>query len=112
MPKPAKTVCNCAVHRRDQSTSSLSTSESIETLVCVADERQARSVLVISGLCSLCPVSSAVVVLVDLVNGEVLCVHVRLQLRLERRTDASQTIPRNAAEERVLFDLAGTANAA
>jgi hypothetical protein len=50
--------------------------------------------------------------LVNLVDREVLRVDVGLQLGLERCTDASQTIPRNAAEEWVLLDLAGTADAA
>lgn len=93
MPKPAKTICNCAVYRRNQSTSTLCTSESIETLVRVANEGKAGRVLVLSGLRSLCPVGSAVVVLVNLIDGEVLCVNIRLQLGLERCTDASQAIP-------------------
>lgn len=112
MPKPAKTICNCAVYRRNQLTSTLRTSESIETLVCVTDERQAGGVLVVSGLRGLCPVSGAVVVLVNLVDGEVLCIHVRLQLGLEGRTNTSQTIPRDTTEEWVLPDLAGTTDAA
>src|SRR5690242_20129209 len=112
MPKPAKTICNCAVCCRNQSTSTLRTSESIETLVCVTDERQAGGVFVVSRLRSLCSVGGAVIVLVDLVDGEVLCVHVRLQLGLEWRTDASQTIPRDTTEERMLLDLAGTSDTA
>lgn len=111
MPKPAKTICNCAVYRRNQSTSTLCTSESIETLVCVANKRKAGSVLVLSRLRSLCPIGSAVVVLVNLVNREVLCVNIRLQLGLERCTDASQAIPRDATEEGMLLDLARSANA-
>jgi hypothetical protein len=112
MPKLAKMVCNSAVYRRNQSTSALCTSESIEALVCVTDEGQAGGVLVLSRLRSLCPVSSAVVVLVNLVNREVLCINVRLQFGLERCTDASQTIPRDTTEERMLLDFAGTTDAA
>jgi hypothetical protein len=89
----------------------LSTPESIETLVCVSDEGKAGGVLVLSGLRGLCPVRSAVVVLVDLVNREVLRVDVRLQLGLERRTDAAKAIPGYATEERMLLDLTGTTNA-
>ena len=112
MPKPAKTTYHCAVYRHNQSTSTLCTSESIETLVCVANEGKASGVLVLSRLRSLCPVSSAVVVLVNLINREVLRVNVRLQLGLERCPDASQAIPRDAAEEGMLLDLARSANAA
>ena len=93
MPKHAKTICNGAVYCRNLSTSTLCTSESIEALVSVADKGQAGGVLVLSRLCSLCPVSSAVVVLVDLVDREVLRVNIGLQLRLERCADTSQTIP-------------------
>lgn len=110
MPKPAKTICNCAVYRRNQSTSTLCTSESIETLVRVADEWEAGGVLVLSRLGGLCPVGSAVVILVDLINGEVLCVDIGLQLRLEWCADASQAIPRDATEEGMLLDLARSAN--
>ena len=110
--KACKLICNCAVYRHNQSTSTLCTSESIESLVCVADERKAGSIFVLSRLRSLCPVSGAVVVLVNFVNGEVLRINVRLQLRLERCTDASETIPRDTTEERMLLDLAGTADAA
>jgi hypothetical protein len=85
--------------------------ESIETLVRVSDEGQAGGILVVSGLCSLCSVRSAVVVLVNLVNGEVLRIDIGLQLGLEWRTDAAQTIPRYTTEEGVLSDLAGTADA-
>lgn len=102
-------LCTC---RRNQSASTLRTPKSVETLVCVADEGKAGGILVVSRLRSLCPVSSAVVVLVDLINGEVLSVNVGLQLRLEWCTNASQTIPRDAAEERMLLDLAGSPNAA
>jgi hypothetical protein len=89
----------------------LSTPESIETLVCVSDEGKAGRVLVLSGLRGLCPVRSAVVVLVDLVNREVLRIDVGLQLGLERRTNAAKTIPGYATEERMLLDLTGTTNA-
>jgi hypothetical protein len=89
----------------------LSTPESIETLVCVSDEGEAGRVLVLSGLRGLCPVRSAVVVLVDLVNREVLRIDVGLQLGLERRTDAAKAIPGYATEERMLLDLTGTTNA-
>jgi hypothetical protein len=100
------------VYRRNQWTSTLCTSESIETLVCVANEGKAGGVFVLSRLRSLCPVGGAVVVLVDLINREVLCVNVRLQLRLERCTDASQAIPRDTAEEGMLLDFARSTNAA
>lgn len=103
------------MHRRNQSTSTLRTlrtTESVEALVSVADERQTGGVLILSRLCSLCPVGSAVVVLVNLVNGEVLCVDVGLKLRLKWCANASETIPRDTAEERMLLDLAGTADAA
>lgn len=112
MPKPAKTTCNCAVYRRNQSTSTLCTSESIETLVCVANEGKAGGVLVLPRLGGLCSVGSAVVVLVNLINREVLRINVRLQLGLERCTDASQAIPGDTAEEGMLLDLARSANAA
>lgn len=50
--------------------------------------------------------------LVDFFDGKVLSVNVGLELRLKRSTDAPQTIPLHAAEEGVLFDLVGSANAA
>jgi hypothetical protein len=89
----------------------LSTAESIETLIRVSDEWQAGGVLIFPGLRGLCAVRSAVVVLVDLVNREVLRIDVGLQLGLEGRTDATQAVPRYATEEGVLLDLAGTTNA-
>jgi hypothetical protein len=60
----------------------------------------------------LCSVGSAVVVLVNLVDGEVLGVNVGLELGLERCADASQTIPRDTAEKWMLPDLAGTTDVA
>jgi hypothetical protein len=60
----------------------------------------------------LCPIGSAVVVLIDLIDGEVLCINVGLELGLKRCADASQTIPRDTAEKRMLPDLAGTTDAA
>lgn len=85
---------------------SLLSSESFETLVRVADERQAHlSGVLVAGLRSLCAQSITVVVLVDLVYGEVLRVNVRLQLRLKRSADPAQAIPLYAAEEGMLLDL-------
>ena len=60
----------------------------------------------------MCSVGGAVVVLVNLIDGEVLCINVGLELGLERCADASQAIPRDAAEKWVLPDLAGTTDAA
>lgn len=51
------------------------------------------------------------VVLVNLINGEVLCVNVGLQLGLERCADAAQAVPRYASEEGVLLDFVGATNA-
>ena len=48
------------------------------------------------------------VILIDLVYGEVLGVDVRLQLRLKWCADAAQTIPLHSTEERMLFDFVGT----
>jgi hypothetical protein len=50
----------------------------VEALVRVPNEGQARRILVLISLCSLSPVRSAGVVLVNLVNGEVLRVDIRL----------------------------------
>jgi hypothetical protein len=90
----------------------LRSSVGIKPLVRVTNERQARSILVIAGLCGLSSVRSAVVVLVNLVNGEVLRVDVRLQLRFKWRSDPSQGMPINATEEGMLLDLAGATDAA
>jgi hypothetical protein len=59
-------------------------------------------------LCGLGTQSGAVIVLIDLVNWEVLGIDVRLEFRLERRPNTTQTVPLNTAEEVMLFDLVCT----
>lgn len=96
--------CNVVRGRRGY----LRSSEGIKTLVRVANEGQAHfSSHVLASLCSLSTEGGAVVVLVDFVNGEVLCVDVRLQLGLKRRADAAQTVPLHATEEGMLLDFVG-----
>jgi hypothetical protein len=90
----------------------LRSSVRVETLVRVADEGQACSILVFARLCSLSPVRSAGVVLVDLINGEVSGVDVRVQLGLKGRPDPAQRLPVDATEEGVLLDFASATNAA
>jgi hypothetical protein len=89
----------------------LSSSKSIETLISVADERQAHLGRdVISLLCSLSTQSGAGVVLINLVDREVLRIDVGLQLRLERCTDATQTVPLHTTEKGMLSDFTGAAD--
>jgi hypothetical protein len=66
----------------------LISSESIEALIGVADERQTHlSSNVIALLRSLGTQSGAGIILINFVNGKVLRIHVGLQFRLEWRTD-------------------------
>jgi hypothetical protein len=65
----------------------LRTSVGVESLVCVTDEGQAGGVFVVARLCSLSSVRRACVVLVDLIDGEIGRVDVRVQLGLKRRSD-------------------------
>jgi len=90
----------------------LRASEGIETLVSVANERQACCVFVVASLCGLGSISSTRIVLIDLINGKVLRINVGLQLRLEWRSYAAQAMPINSAEEGMLLDFVGTTNAA
>jgi hypothetical protein len=91
---------------------SLRTPVRVEAFVRVSDEWQARRVLVLASLCGLSPVRSTGVVLVNLVNGEILRIDVRLQLGLKRRTDATKRMPVDATEEGMLLDFAGATKAA
>ena len=87
--------------------------EGIESLVGVPDERKTHlGSNIFSCLRGLSTKNGAVVILVDLVDREVLRINIRLQLGLERSTDTAQTVPLNSAEEGVLLDLIGTADAA
>ena len=86
--------------------------ESSKSFISVTNKGKASRVVVVAGLGRLCPMSRAGIVLVNLVDREVLRIHVGLQLGLERRTNTAETIPGNPAEEWVLFDLIGAADAA
>jgi hypothetical protein len=90
----------------------LGSSVGVEALVRVADERQACRIVVVASLCSLSPICSAGVVLVDFINGEIGSIDVRVQLWLERCPNPTQSMPVNAAEEGMLLDLASATNAA
>jgi hypothetical protein len=85
---------------------SLLSSQSLETLVRVADEGQAHfSGMLVASLRSLRAQSITVIVLVDFVYREVLRVNVRLQLGLEWGADATKAVPLHAAEEGMLLDF-------
>jgi hypothetical protein len=90
----------------------LRSSVGVESLVRVANEGQARGIVVVASLCSLSPIGSASVVLINLINREVGCIDVRVQLRLKRCPDSAQGMPVDAAEEGMLLDLASATNAA
>jgi hypothetical protein len=85
--------------------------ERIKPFVRVPNERQTSRILIASLLRSLRPVRCTRIVLVNLIDGEVLRIDVRLQLGLKRRADTAEAVPGYAAEEGVLFDLVGTADA-
>ena len=91
----------------------LRSTERVEALVRVADERQAHlSRDIVASTLSLSTKSCTGIVLINLINREVLRINVRLQFRLKRCPDASQAIPLYATEEGVLLDLVGTADPA
>lgn len=85
--------------------------ESIETLVRVADEGQAHTGFLSTHGLVLSTQSSAVVGLRDLVDGEVLCIDCRRKFGLEGSTDTAKLIPDNAMEEGMLLDLSATSKA-
>jgi hypothetical protein len=86
--------------------------ECIKPLVRVPNERQTSCILIASLLRSLRPVRRTRIILVDLIDGEVLRIDVRLQLRFKRCANAAEAVPGYAAEEGVLFDFVGAADAA
>jgi hypothetical protein len=91
---------------------SLLPSQSLETFVRVANEGQAHlSGMLIASLCSLCAQSVTVIVLVDFVYREVLCINVRLQLGLERSANTAKAVPLDATEEGMLLNLVSTVGA-
>jgi hypothetical protein len=90
----------------------LRASVGVKSLVRVTNEGQAGGIFVVAGLCSLSSVRSARVVLVNLIDGEVGCVDVRVQLRLKRCSDPTQRMPVNTTEEGMLLDFASASNAA
>jgi hypothetical protein len=90
----------------------LRTSVGVKSLVRVTDKGQACGIFVVARLCSLSPVCSGSVVLVNLIDGEVGSVDVRVQLGLEWRSDPTQRMPVDATEEGVLLDFASASNAA
>ena len=89
-----------------------SSTESVEALVCVADERQREgALLALAGAVQVGFRLSAqlcrVVHLRDLVDREVLRVDIALQLGLEGRADLAKAIPLHALEEGVRLQLYG-----
>lgn len=87
--------------------------EGVKSLVRVPDERKTHlRGHILACLGGLGPKSGAVVVLINLIDGEVLSVDVGLQFGLEWCTNTSESIPLHATEEGVLFDLVGATNSA
>lgn len=82
--------------------------ESIETLVRVADEGQAQGRLLLAHLSfRLRAQGGRVVDLRDLVDREVLSVDIALEFGLKWSTDAAKLIPVDAVEEWVILELGG-----
>ena len=52
------------------------------------------------------------IILINLINGEILRIDIRLQFGFKRRANAAEAVPGYAAEEGVLFDFVGAADAA
>lgn len=85
--------------------------ESIETLVSVANEGQAHTGFLSTHGLVLSTQSSAVVGLWNLIDGEVLCVDCRRKLGLEGSADTTKLIPDHTVEEGMLLDLSATSKA-
>lgn len=85
--------------------------ESIETLVGVADEGQAHAGFLSTHGLVLSAQSSAIVRLWNLVDGKVLCVNCRRKLGLEGSADTTKLVPDNTTEEGMLLDLGATSKA-
>lgn len=99
--------------RYDRKNTALRSLESIKALVRITNEGQTHfSGKVITLLGRLRAQRRAVVVLVNLIDGEVLGIDVRRQLGLEGRADAAQAVPLDAAEEGMRLDLVGAVGAA
>lgn len=86
------------------------TSKGIETLVGIADERQADCRIVSLSRClSLGTHLSRIVDLWDLVDGKIGRVDIGLQLGLERSADLAQRVPIYTIEERMRFQFGSSA---
>jgi len=104
----ADKICNC----QDSSPEVI-----IKPLERIAKERQAhlRALVLLCRHCRLSPSSlsspqqRSVVGLVDLVSGEVGCVDVRCQSRLERCPNPTEAIKLDTTEERMALDFMSTA---
>ena len=94
------------------SSPNLSTTESIKSLIRIANKRQTHlGIRILRLLRRLCPQRRGIVRLRDFVDREVLRVDVGLEFGLERRVDAAQAVPLDAREEGMRFDLVGAAHA-
>lgn len=83
--------------------------ESVESLVCVPDEREAHlSFLLLWHSASLSTVDGGRVFLRNLVNREVRHVDIRAESRFERCTDIAELFPDDSPEKGVVLDLCRT----
>jgi hypothetical protein len=57
-------------------------------------------------------VRSTSILLIDFIDREVLSINIRLEFRFKGSTDTAEAVPGDAAEERVLLDFVGAADAA
>jgi hypothetical protein len=81
----------------------LAASESVETLVGVANEWQTECRVVAAQSVSLRAELSRVVDLGDFVDGKVLRIDIALKLGLKWSTDLTETVPVDAVEEGVIL---------
>ena len=87
--------------------------ESIKPLIRIPNKRQTHLRTDILTLCSrLRPQRRTHIRLRNLINREVLRIHIGGEFRFKGCADATETVPLNAAEEGVLFDFVGAADAA
>jgi hypothetical protein len=83
--------------------------ESIESFVGVANEWQTHfRILIAWESLGLSMMSSSIVFLWNLIDGEIADIYLRRKLRLERSSNTTKLVPNDTLEEGMFLDLRGT----